>query len=268
MVRRRNREKHAAAAVLGLAVSGPTARALYHPTLLLDAGRQHLRLRGFLSDSPSRRVPPLRCCSVGSFLSIRTEPDRHLPTCDEQRSKFSRLGSVTAEEGDAQTEQNEEGDEIGIDTASSHLSALTAMAAAVAEARATAVSLVNSGRELEEKRAALRRMRRKTKAKIKAIPVGSSSRRDGWKDRNRFFNVNFADARAATASGLRNWGGAVGNVVVRKPLGYFRRKADSCRSFIASRERIHWVSLAMATYIIATSPLRSLLERCVFCCTT
>lgn len=267
MVRRRNREKHAAAAVLGLAVSGPTARALYYSTLPVDPARQQLRLRCCLSDRPSRQVPPLRCCSVDNFLSFRTEPYRHLPTCDQQRSKFSQLGSATAAaspaEGDGQTKQNEEDDEIGIDAAaraSSHLSALTAMAAAVADARATAASLVNSSRELTEKRAALRRMRRKTKAKIKAIPVGSSIQRDGSRVRNRFFNINVADARAATA--------AVGNVVVRKPLGYFRRKANSCKSFIASRERVHWVSLAMATYIIATSPLRSLLERYLLRCTT
>lgn len=267
MVRRRNRENHAAAAVLGLAVSGPTARALYYSTLPVDPARQQLRLRGCLSDSPSRLVPPSRCYSIGNFLSFRTDPDGHLPTCDQQRSKFSRLGSATAAaspaEGDGQINQNEQGNEIGFDAAaraSSHLSALTAMAAAVADARARAASLVNSNRELTEKRAALRRKRRKTKAKIKAIPVGSSSQRDGSRVRNRFFNINFVDARAATA--------AVGRIVVRKPLGYFRRKTNSCKSFIASRERIHWVSLVMATYIIATSPLRSLLERYALCCTT
>ncbi|CAM9716163.1 unnamed protein product, partial [Hapterophycus canaliculatus] len=52
----------------------------------------------------------------------------------------------------------------------------------------------------------------------------------------------------------RNWGvGAVGDVVVGRPSRYVRRKIDRCKSYIGSRQRVHWASLAMATYIFATS---------------
>lgn len=170
-----------------------------------------------------------------------------------------------------------------------------AMSAAAAAA-ATAVSAGREGRdqgtanETGRKRAMLRRMRRRAKAKIKSIPalmVDSSysvGGRRGETEKSGEHNHTAADAGAAAVKGNsssgnkrgrggqkrrrrkkikskserkskdRNWGvGAVGSAVFGRPVRFVRRNVDACKSFVGSRERIHWASLFMATYILSTS---------------
>lgn len=118
----------------------------------------------------------------------------------------------------------------------------------------------------------LRRMRQRAKAKIKAMPavldpagagrkkvLGSSVKNKVDKMEAGNINKEGADDGGEPAVGRRrSWGpGAVGSAlcsaVFGRPVRFFQRRVDACKSFVASRERVHWASLAMATYIVTTS---------------
>lgn len=140
-------------------------------------------------------------------------------------------------------------------------------------------------RYVGKKRAMLRRMRRRAKAKIKTIPTparvldsppGGGGRRakiSGVKNRPRA-RIDFGrsgggsggsrdEAGVADGGGEGRGGdrrqkrslgvGAVGSAVFGTPARFVRRKVYACRSFVASLPRVHWASLAMAMYIFTTS---------------
>lgn len=141
----------------------------------------------------------------------------------------------------------------------------------------------DQGEEEGKKRAVLRRVRRRAKAKIKAIPArildssspGGRRRRSkktsGKKrpQRARLFSFGRRSSESGGVAGVadgggedrggrgrqrRSWGvGAVGSAVFGTPARFVRRKVDACKSFVTSRDRVHWASLAMAVYIFATS---------------
>ena len=258
MVRKLKRERHVTAAFFGLAVSCPAAFALC-PSIPTIDNAKHLSRRGALSDPPPQQAPAARCCS-GLCFPGRVAPCRLLPTCSEWRINFRRLGASRRDpiqaQDDGKVEQNQEegGKDISTEASGSRLEA--------AGARAAAASSVDHGKEPEEKRAALRRMRRKERAKIKVIPDASNSKKGSNRVvREKVQNVKMTEATAPVVSSRRGWGAGVRDTVVGKPLRFLGRNLDACRAFIASRERIHWVSLGMAIYI-ASSSLRPRLERC------
>ncbi|CAM9693783.1 unnamed protein product [Ectocarpus sp. 13 AM-2016] len=139
--------------------------------------------------------------------------------------------------------------------------------------------------ERMEKRDVFGRRRRRANAKIQAVPVLDSSceltagggspeapilnfgRRGGSCNSNSGASssgvVDVATAGGGGGSGKiepkmdrRRWGpAAVGSAIFGMPMRFVRRKVDDCRSFVVSRERVHWASLAMASYIFATSVL-------------
>lgn len=137
----------------------------------------------------------------------------------------------------------------------------------------------DQNREVGKKRAMLRRMRRRAKARIKAIParVLDSSPGDGRattsgaknRPRPRVRSGRRSNSSSNNSGGVadsdgecldgrsrqrRRWGvGAVGSAVFGAPTRFVRRKADACKSFVTSRQRVHWASLVMATYIFVTS---------------
>lgn len=140
-------------------------------------------------------------------------------------------------------------------------------------------------RDVGKKRAMLRRMRRRAKAKIKAIPARVLDSSPGGRraETSRVKNAPRAligfggnsgsgsgssshskgvegaadsggEGRGGRRRRRRGWGaGAVGSAVFGTPASFVRRKVAACKSFVTSRERVHWASLAMATYIFTTS---------------
>eukprot|EP00752_Nemacystus_decipiens_P006860 g6162.t1 len=130
----------------------------------------------------------------------------------------------------------------------------------------------------------LRRMRRRAKAKIRAIPAraldsspgglrpDTTGVKDRWRaqvgfgggSRSSGSSSDCRDVAGVVDSGGEGRGGhrrqrkgwdvgAVGSAVLGTPVRFVRRKVGACKSFVTSRERIHWASLAMAAYIFTTS---------------
>lgn len=120
------------------------------------------------------------------------------------------------------------------------------------------------GKEGNRSSSSLRRMRQRAKAKIKAIPgvldpsgAGRKKKRGSAnKVKKKAGNINKGadDGEPDRPSwGPGALGSALCSAVFGRPVRFFQRKVDACKSFVASRERIHWASLGMATYIITTS---------------
>lgn len=285
----------AAAALLGLAFSGSAAEALRpdflsrnnnaHPASVAvqhhcsfppgpgSSGDRSLALAA-LSPSGRRgaRVWRLEAAGYGPAFGQETEED------DEETAAAAAAAATTARNTRL------------IQTAAAVRMATTqkAMSAAAEGQESREQGKTN---ETGRKRAMLRRMRRRAKAKIKAIPTlkldssgerGGATKKSGMKNSSKKpkprINIGRrSDADTAPVEGnssgdrrrggqrkrnskrkskskSRGWGvGAVGSAVFGRPVRFVRRNLDTCKSFVSSRERIHWASLFMATYILSTS---------------
>eukprot|EP00903_Cladosiphon_okamuranus_P006910 g6725.t1 len=128
-------------------------------------------------------------------------------------------------------------------------------------------------RDVGKKKAMPRRMRRRARAKIKATPVATRGQpakmgdvTNGPRARIGFGGSiggsrdvagvadDCGEGRGGRRRQRRSWGvGAIGSAVFRTPARFAGRKVRACKSFVTSRQPVHWASLAMAAYIFTTS---------------
>ncbi|CAM9867084.1 unnamed protein product, partial [Scytosiphon promiscuus] len=260
--RPRERPATAAVAILGLALSRTTTEAL-QPTSLLSSRKTASEVvpAGAVEPRPSFPVVGGRpSTALAAFPSSarRGAHDWRIGAAGYGPAFGHRDGSE-----DEETAAAADDDDDGV--AASKNKRLIQRAAAAARAtgsearRAMTAGHQQDQQQREEagrKPSMVRRIRRRAKAKIRAIPAGeapSSANVEGGAAVPAAANRNPETVRGQKKK-RRTWGfAAVGDAVVGRPSRLVRRKVDGCKSFIGSRQRVHWASLAMATYIFATS---------------
>lgn len=294
MARHRPRKRNTAVAIIGLTLSKSAARDLY-PSFLAVSTRlpspadafQHCCLRSPPATAEavaSRRRSKTTYCRSNSRHGARLWP-----------LKGNTFGSLSEQGRESSDNGESEESEDRVSAAAAVLAAATAAAATAESLEApptTATSSLQDDRSREaadKRRAVLRRMRRKSNAKIKSTPpilseerpaerrarksnkkkrVGSSAAADvAQLARNKARNVDKTGTERQEWG--KSWGGEICGAVFGRPTRFFRRKVDACKSFVASRQRIHWASLGMAAYIATTSVVpRLATSRWVDSCTT
>lgn len=291
MGRRRPRERRAATALLTFVLSRSTARALCPASLartsnaLLASGARP----PVVGASGASSLPCGRAVHRDGRAATTVSGEGAARSCRLQAAGYGTAfgtGRSGDDDGDSDGDEQEGGNE-------SDAAAAAAAATAGAEARTPAApaapaapSELGNHSEGALKNPLLHRIRRRSKAKIKATPAaaaldhaasprakraaaasGNGSIKEMKNKKRRLKakgrNINMAGGGGRSGSGRggdltgerepMSWPAAVCSAVFGTPARLVQRRVDACKSFVASRERVHWASLGMAVYILTTS---------------
>lgn len=289
MGRRRPRERRATAALLALVLSRPAARALCPSSLARtnnsNALRASTRPQTAATGATSSSLPRGRASHLGGRSTVAGAGTSWRLQAAGYGTAF---GAGRNDDDGSDDDEQERGDES--DTQMSAAAATAAAATAAADARAAAAARAAPSEVGNDslKPSVLQRMRRRSKAKIKASTpsaavlepassrrskraaaapprISSNSTRENKKRRikGKGRNINLAgsgDRDGGSGRGLKtggrerkSWAGAVCNAVFGTPKRFVQRRVEACKAFVESRERVHWASLGMAIYILTTS---------------
>lgn len=289
MGRRRPRERRATAALLALVLSRPAARALCPSSLARtnnsNALRASTRPQTAATGATSSSLPRGRASHLGGRSTVAGAGRSWRLQAAGYGTAF---GAGRNDDDGSDDDEQERGDES--DTQMSAAAATAAAATAAADARAAAAARAAPSEVGNDslKPSVLQRMRRRSKAKIKASTpsaavlepassrrskraaaapprISSNSTRENKKRRikGKGRNINLAgsgDRDGGSGRGLKtggrerkSWAGAVCNAVFGTPKRFVQRRVEACKAFVESRERVHWASLGMAIYILTTS---------------
>ncbi|CBN77984.1 trypsin-like serine protease [Ectocarpus siliculosus] len=287
--RRKNREINTATAVaslLGLALSRSTAEALRPAFVGSGSNAPH----GAAKAASGAAGSVQHHCSLlparrGGSIARAARPYGNREYARILRLRAAGYGAAFGQGDGKEKEDEEEKEEEDVAAKSKRLLQRAAAAVRTADQGQQRDQGEQEGERMR-KRDVFRRRRRRANAKIQAVPVLDSSCEQtagggsaeapilnfGQRGRSRNSSSGACSSGAAVdvaAAGgghgsskiepkkdRRRWGpAAVGSAVFVTPVRFVRRKVDDCRSFVVSRERVHWASLAMASYIFATSVL-------------
>lgn len=264
MARRHVRKRHGSVALLALTLSSSPTRALRPASVATSSGLTRIRPPGDAArfSGAVRPVPGGRAvCETPAASTSNTRRSESV-----WRLGAAGYGSAFGKgSSDNEQENEQEKEEVREEPIRNRVSAAAKLAASAASEASSAAALLAAelNRESQSKRATLWRTRRRARAKIKAAPaaaIGSSApaergvRKAAVNTGVKARNVNLGgDDAVSGRSERRSWGGAIGSAVFGTPTRFFRRRVDACKSFVTSRERVHWVSLVMALYIATTS---------------
>lgn len=284
---RRKREINTATAVaslLGLALSRSTAEALRPAFVGPGSNAPHVAAKAASGAAGSVQHCSLLPARRGGSIARAARPYGNREYARILRLRAAGYGAAFGQ-GDGEKKDEEEKEEEDVAAKNKRLLQRAAAAVRTADQGQQRDQGEQEGERMR-KRDVFRRRRRRANAKIQAVPVLDSSCEQtagggsaeapilnfGRRGRSRNSSSGASSSSAAVhvaAAGdgggsskiepkkdRRRWGpAAVGSAVFVTPVRFVRRKVDDCRSFVVSRERVHWASLAMASYIFATSVL-------------
>lgn len=289
MGRRRPRERRATAALLALVLSRPAARALCPSSLARtnnsNALRASTRPQTAATGATSSSLPRGRASHLGGRSTVAGAGTSWRLQAAGYGTAF---GAGRNDDDGSDDDEQERGDESDAQMSAAAATAAAATAAADARAAAAARAAPSEVGNDSLKPSVLQRMRRRSKAKIKASTpsaavlepassrrskraaaapprISSNSTRENKKRRikGKGRNINLAgsgDRDGGSGRGLKtggrerkSWAGAVCNAVFGTPKRFVQRRVEACKAFVESRERVHWASLGMAIYILTTS---------------